>query len=35
MPAAAGDKGVTLFAIDLRQTTGAIRYLVEFQQDGP
>ena len=35
MPAAAGDKVVTLVAIDLRQTTGATRYLVEFQQDGP
>jgi len=32
---AAGDKVVTLVAIDLRQTTGATRYLVEFQQDGP
>ena len=35
MPVAAGDKVVTLVAIDLRQTTGATRYLVEFQQDGP
>ena len=35
MPAAAGDRTVTLVAIDLRQTTGATRYLVEFQQDGP
>ena len=35
VPAAAGDKVVTLVAIDLRQTTGATRYLVEFQQDGP
>lgn len=35
MPVAANDKVVTLVAIDLRQTTGATRYLVEFQQDGP
>ena len=35
MPVAAGDKVVTLVAIDLRQTTGATRYLVEFQQDSP
>lgn len=35
MPVATYDKVVTLVAIDLRQTTGAIRYLVEFQQDGP
>ena len=35
MPIVAGDKVVTLVAIDLRQTTGATRYLVEFQQDGP
>jgi len=35
VPVVAGDKVVTLVAIDLRQTTGATRYLVEFQQDGP
>lgn len=35
IPVVAGDKVVTLVAIDLRQTTGATRYLVEFQQDGP
>lgn len=35
MPVAANDKVVTLVAIDLRQTSGAVRYLVEFQQDGP
>lgn len=35
IPVAANDKEVTLVAIDLRQTSGAVRYLVEFQQDGP
>ena len=35
MPVAANDRTVTLVAIDLRQTTGATRYLVELQQDGP
>ena len=35
MPVATYDRTVTLVAIDLRQTTGATRYLVEFQQDGP
>lgn len=35
IPVAANDKVVTLVAIDLRQTSGAVRYLVEFQQDGP
>lgn len=35
MPVVAGDKVVTLLAIDLRQTSGATRYVVEFRQDGP